>query len=350
MSGGETYRLRSSIDAFVDRHGDLCLVWAGSRDLVIRAPVPADVALVQRLADGPATRADLVGAGFDPASLDALVAAGAALVRPPGVATLDGEDAERFSRQLPYLAELGDEHALQRRLRAATVTVVGCGGLGTWTLAACACAGIGHLVLVDDDAVELSNLNRQLLYRREDVGTAKANASAAWVRAFDPAIRVTPVVQRLASAADAAALLAGADAVVLAADEPPYELARWVNAACVAEGTPFLVAGQVPPLVKVGPAYGIEGGPCFTCHETALRRESSAYDDYAAFLRTRRSPVSTLGAAAGVAGALLGLEIMHLLLGVRPATAGGVLVLDARTLEVRRHAVERDPRCPSCRG
>jgi bacteriocin biosynthesis cyclodehydratase domain-containing protein len=349
------YRLRPSLEPFVGRGGELYVVRPGGDDLVVRDPEALDVALVRRLERAAGTAAELagaLGAGIDAVQrkLDSLAAAGLVLVREPAPSLLGPEDAERFARQLPYLAELGDEQALQRRIRDARVAVLGCGGIGTWVIAALVGAGVGRLTLVDDDRVALSNLNRQMLYARRDVGAAKVSAAAAWVRAFDPAVEVCERDLRLRGPADVAAAIAGADAVVLAADQPPYAIARWVNAACVRAVTPFCVAGQLPPLVKVGPTYVPGEGPCFACHERALRGASAAYDDYVASRATAPATGSTVGAASCVAGGLLGLELMHLLAGLRPATVDCALIVHMQTLEVRREPIRRHPDCELCGG
>jgi molybdopterin-synthase adenylyltransferase len=226
--------------------------------------------------------------------------------------------------------------------------VLGCGGIGTWVIAALAGAGVGRLTLVDHDRVELSNLNRQMLYARGDVGAPKVRAAAAWVRAFDPTVEVRERELRLRGPGAVAAAIAGADAVMLAADQPPYAIARWVNAACVRARTPFSVAGQLPPVIKVGPTYVPGEGPCFACHERALRSASAVYDDYVASRATAPATGSTVGAASCVAGGLVGLELMHLLAGLRPATQDCALIVHMRTLEVRREPIRRRPDCELC--
>ena len=339
----------------MDRHGELCLVRPGGQDLIVRRPEATDVALVRELRDVWATAEDLAQrVGVDAAvvqhKLDSLAAADLVVVNTASpAAPLAGEDAERFSRQLPYLAELGDDVRLQRRLRDSTVAVIGCGGLGTWAIAALACVGVGRMVLIDDDRVALSNLNRQILYSRADVGTAKVGAAATWVNGFDPAIRVRAVERRMASADDVVANVASADVVVLAADWPPYEISRWVNAACLQARIPFIAAGQLPPIVKVGPTYVPGAGPCFTCHETALAKSSRSYEDYVAFRGSEPTTAPTLGPGSCIVGGMLGMELLHLLTGQVPATQGVAVLLNMTTMTIRHERVDRDRDCAACK-
>jgi molybdopterin-synthase adenylyltransferase len=267
---------------------------------------------------------------------------------PGALAQLSDEDRERFSRQLLFLGERGDPAVLQRRLRDASVLILGCGGLGSWAAAAVACVGLGRLILVDDDRVDLSNLNRQILFPRSSVGRPKVEMLRSWLAGFDPDLGVAAHVLRIEGPDDVAVLLPGVDAVVLAADTPAYEIGRWVNRACVSAGVPFLTAGQLPPILKLGPTYIPGAGPCLACHEIALRSESPLYDDYASH-RSRAEPTAaTLGPGSGLLGSMLALELMHLLIGERPTTADAALILDMRTFEIRREDVRRQADCPSC--
>jgi bacteriocin biosynthesis cyclodehydratase domain-containing protein len=329
-------RLHPSVEVFEAADGDVYLLRAGGAPAaVVRRPQPADRLLLRRLAAGPVTA---LPESEEAGRLAPLRAAGL-VVEVREVAPLDAAAAERFSRQLPYFAESGDPAGVQRRLRAAAVTVIGCGGLGTWTLAALAGLGVGRFTLVDDDRVEPSNLNRQVIYAAADIGARKVDAE----------VEVRTVSSRVASVDDAAAVTTGADAVVLAADWPPYELARWVNSACVAAGVPFLTAGLQPPLLKVGPMYTPHRGPCFACHERRLAAEFPFYRELADYRRAHPAPATTLAPAAGAVGTLVALEVMHLLIGDEPvATEGRAFLLDMRTLEQRWEAIERDPDCPVC--
>ena len=352
VTGTPRYRLRGSVEPVAGGDGSLFLVRAGSEDLVVRDALPSDHRMVELLAAGEPSVAELADAlGLSEAAvrekLDALAGAGVlapAASSPP----LDPEDAQRYVRQLPYLAELGDERDLQRRLGAARVTVIGCGGLGTWALAALASAGVRHVRIVDDDVVELSNLNRQIVYGVSDVGKAKVEAAAAWLSAFDPRVEVERLVLRVDGPDAAARVAAGADALVLAADAPPYVLGRWVNSACVEHGVPFISAGQLPPLLRVGPLYVPGRTACFECHERALRRLSADYDGYVRHLQASPYRGATIGPASGIAGTMLAMELVHALVGAPAATAGAAVLLDMRTLRTRLEPVARDAGCRAC--
>ena len=359
MTSDRMYRLRGSVEPFVDRHGALYFLRPGAADLVVHHPGAADVALVGALSSDARSLAQLLAdpalSELDEGALkEKLVALDAANLLqssdPAASAWLTEEDHERFSRQLLYLGELGEPATLQRRLREATVLIIGCGGLGSWASAAVACLGLGHLILVDDDRVALSNLNRQILYPRSALGRLKAESAKAWLSAFDPELLVTAHPRRIGSPDDVTACLADVDAVVLAADMPAYELGRWVNDACAAQRIPFLTAGQLPPILKVGPTYLHGGGACFSCHEIALREESPVYDDYAAYRAGVEPSAPTLGPASGVVGSMVALELMQLLIGSRPTTADAAVIIDMRTFEMRREEIRRRPDCPVCGG
>jgi bacteriocin biosynthesis cyclodehydratase domain-containing protein len=332
--------------------GSLFLFRAGDEDLHVRDATREDRELIERLAAEPATPAELAAALAlpEPVVAEKLAALRAAGVLVPAASSppLPAADGARYARQLPWLAEFGDERDLQRRLGRARVTVVGCGGLGTWALAALLAAGVRNLRLADDDVVAPSNLNRQVLYGPGNVGSLKVRAAAAWLRAFDPRAEVEALALRIGSPADAAAVVDGADAVLLAADEPPYALARWFNSACLAAGVPFIAGGQLPPLLKVGPLYVPGRTACFTCHERLLRRTSLGYDAYAGRAGAAAERGATLGPASGIVGTLLASELVQLLIGAEPASAGAALLLDLRTLLVRREPVPRDSGCPDC--
>ena len=97
------------------------------------------------------------------------------------------------------------------------------------------------------------------------------------------------------------------------------------------------------------PTYVPGAGPCFACHETALRNASPAYDDYVRYRAAEPITAPTLGPASCVVGGLIGLELMHVLADQVPATTGTAILVHMRTLDVRREQINRDPDCQACK-
>jgi len=356
-------RLKRTVEVFPASDGAIYLLRGGGEaDFAIERAEPRERALLGLLRDGADSAGELAarlveqGHDADVASvaetLDDLAGLGL-LEEADGAAErlLGSEQAARYDRQLAYFADLepGGAAAAQLRLARARVAIVGVGGLGTWTAAALACAGVGRLVLVDDDRVDLSNLNRQLLYRRADVGRPKVEVAAEALTAFNPAITIVARRRRVDEPAAAAEIVEGADFVVETADWPPYELSRWLDAACRRHRIPRITAAQFPPYVRIGPAY-LPGRPgCLECQERAARRAFPLYDRLQAHRRDRPETAATLGPASGIIGAALAMEVTHHLTGIAtPATAGAGITIDLRDWSVQRDAIERDPGCRSC--
>ena len=333
------YRLRPSVELFPASDGTVYVLRPGEPDLALRNLDGAARTGLDALGHTP-VRAGELGAGAA-GVLATLEAAGVVMPADP-----EATPSARHARQEPYLAALG---LSQERLSEACVVILGCGGLGTWALAALAGLGLGRLVIADDDTVELGNLNRQILFGEADLGERKIDCAARWVRAFDPGLRVETHGQRVRGPGDVERLLGGADALVQAADWPPYELNRWVNAACIAHRVPFITAGQVPPLLRVGPFYLPGRTACFECHERRLRASSPLYDELVRFRQASDEPAVTLGPSSGLIGTMVAGEVLHLLADpASVATAGRAMLLDMRTLQQRWEVIRRDPGCPAC--
>jgi molybdopterin/thiamine biosynthesis adenylyltransferase len=264
---------------------------------------------------------------------------------------LGAEGARRYDRQLAYFADVrpGEAARLQAILRRARVAIVGVGGLGTWTASALACAGVGHLTLVDDDTIDLSNLNRQVLYRRADLGRPKVEVASEALRAFDPAVSIDPRRTRITSASDAQRVVAGHDFVVELADWPPYELSRWLDAACWPAGIPRVTAALYPPTVRIGPTYLRGTTPCLACQEAVSQAAFPLYDELAALRATRPTVAPTLGPPCALIGGAIAMDVVHHLTGIAaPATLGTALIVDTRDMRVEREPVPRRAGCDRC--
>jgi bacteriocin biosynthesis cyclodehydratase domain-containing protein len=365
-----TYALRDMVEAFPAADGAIYFLRGGTHaEHVLDEPTDLDRRVLELL-HRPSTRGELLAAapGATEAELDELLGALDELglldtvsgdAAPPA-APLDAEALARYDRQLPYLASAGAASGAasagaasgaeaQRRLLEATVAIVGCGALGSWTAAGLACAGVGRLVLVDDDSVELSNLNRQLLFRRGDVGRPKVEAAAEALAAFDPRIEVAGIRRRVRGPEDVEAVTAGADLIVATADDPPYAIEHWVNAVAMRRRIAHVSASQFPPFVRVGPLVrpGITG--CIECQHLAARRAHPDYEALVRYRETHRRTATALGPLAALVGSVLSTDATHLLAGVAaPATQGRALIVDSRSLAIAAEPVERDPDCELC--
>jgi molybdopterin-synthase adenylyltransferase len=262
-------------------------------------------------------------------------------------------ELERFDRQLRYFSDVSSggitPSTCQEQLREAKVAVLGVGGLGGWSAWALACCGVGEMWLIDGDRVEISNLNRQILYTEADIGLLKVECAAARLRSFNSAMTVTTEARRLESEADIAEFIAGSDVVIDAADWPAHEIERWCNSACFEAGIPYITMSHFPPVARVGPLYVPGETGCYVCQEISYRRDYPLFDIAIEQRRAKPSPAATLGPACGLIGGQVGMEILHLLTGLsRPATQGVAYIYDLRTMEVKRELVVPEPECPIC--
>ena len=259
----------------------------------------------------------------------------------------------RFDRQLRYFSDIGSNGSTpsqcQDRLRGAKLAVLGVVGLGGWAAWALACTGVGEMWLVDGDRVEVSNLNRQILYTESDIGRLKAEAAAERLGAFNSAMKIKATAKRLESEAELAEFIAGADIVIDAADWPAHEIERWCNSACFEAGIPYITMSHFPPVARVGPLYVPGKTGCFACQEAAYRRDYPLFDLVIEEQRAKPSPAATLGPACGLIGGQVGLDVMHHITGLCEASTLGVAhIYDLRTMEVKREAVVPEPGCPVC--
>ena len=258
-----------------------------------------------------------------------------------GLPTVKGadEDAdflERYSRHL-RLPQVGLEG--QRKLAAAKVLVVGAGGLGSPASYYLAAAGVGTLVLADDDVVDRSNLQRQILHTEARIGEPKVSSAAAALSALNPRVRIE--AHRLRVTADSVdALVRDVDVVVDGADNFPV---RYVlNAACLRHGKP-LVYGAVHRFegqVSVFDAGRKRGqAPCYRC----LFPEPPAAED-----APNCAEAGVLGVLPGVVGLLQATEAIKLLLGLGEPLSGRLLHFDALGMRFRETRLRPDPACPGC--
>jgi molybdopterin-synthase adenylyltransferase len=251
---------------------------------------------------------------------------------------LNDEELERYARHL-VLREVGGVG--QAKIRKARVLIVGAGGLGSPAALYLAAAGVGEIGIVDDDAVSLSNLQRQILFITQDVGRPKVEAAVEHLTALNPGVKITPHRIRL-TAANVKSLIADYDIVADGSDN--FATRFVVNDACYAERK-ILVSAAVTEFdgqLATYKAWDKSGAyPCYRCLFPAPPPAGTV---------PSCSETGVLGAAAGVMGSLQALEVLKEITGMGESLAGKILITDTLAWRFRIVALAPDPKCPLCGG
>ncbi|MEO5797667.1 MAG: molybdopterin-synthase adenylyltransferase MoeB [Rhodoferax sp.] len=239
----------------------------------------------------------------------------------------------RYSRHI-LLDDIGMEG--QERLLNAHALVIGAGGLGSPVALYLATAGIGHITLVDQDTVDLTNLQRQIAHSLDRVGQPKVDSARTAMQAINPEVHIT-TVQARADAALLDTLVAQADVVLDCCDN--FATRHAVNAACVRHRKP-LVSGaaiRMDGQISVFDARDT-ASPCYAC-------VFPPSDD---FEETRCAVMGVLAPLVGIIGAMQAAEAIKLLSGAGSSLAGRLQMLDARTMAWNEIRIPRDPACSVC--
>ena len=244
--------------------------------------------------------------------------------------SLSDAELDRYARHivLPQVGGLG-----QRRLKEASIAVVGAGGIGSALIPALAAAGIGALTIIDSDVVEESNLQRQPLFRERDTGYSKADLALQFVQRLNRFVKATPVQQRI-DAGNAAALLGGHDLVIDGSDNFATRLA--VSDSCISLGIPLLSAAAVQFQGQVGL---FRGRPCYRCF---------VGDAFDADDCDNCAELGVLGALTATVGSFAALVAINYIAGIGETQAGRLHLFDGEKLEWRTIGIPADPRCKAC--
>jgi len=246
---------------------------------------------------------------------------------------MDDTQLLRYSRHI-LLSELGVD--AQQRFGESHALIVGIGGLGNPVAQFLAAAGVGTLTLIDADRVDLTNLQRQILFDTGAVGRPKVEAAAARIAAVNPEVRVVQLSDRVGLAA-LAPLAATADVVVDCTDN--FATRHAINRACVAAKKPLVSGaairfdGQIAVFDARDPA-----NPCYHC----LFGEGDEFEE------TRCATMGVFAPLVGIVGATQAAEALKLLAPAGRSLAGRLLLIDALTMEWRELTVVKDPACPVC--
>lgn len=246
---------------------------------------------------------------------------------------LDDQALLRYSRHI-LLPEFGIEG--QERLAQSHALLIGAGGLGSPVALYLAAAGIGHLTIVDNDQVDLTNLQRQIIHTTSRIGQAKVHSAQIALMAINPLCTVTPLLQRVDAKA-LAQLVPQADIVIDASDN--FSTRHAINRACVASKKP-LVSGAATRFDGQISVFDLRcpDSPCYHC----LFPEEGDISD---------GPCATFGVFAplvGIIGSMEAAEAIKLCTALGQPLVGKLLLLEAQTMQWRQMRFTRDPACPVC--
>ncbi|MGF7171597.1 adenylyltransferase/sulfurtransferase [Sphingobium xanthum] len=240
------------------------------------------------------------------------------------------DQLERYARHI-VLREIGG--AGQARLRGAHVAIIGAGGIGCPAIAYLAAAGIGTLRVIDGDEVSLSNLQRQILFGADDVGTPKAEAARAAAQRLNPDCHVIPINQRV-DADNAATLLREADIILDGCDN--FETRLAVSDAATRLRIPLVSAAVGSFEGQIGVWRGWEeGAPCYRCLVGDTKTDPA---------RTCAEE-GIVGALTGIIGSMAALEVIRQLVPFGASMAGKLIVFDLLSRRLRELSIPRDPAC-----
>ena len=247
---------------------------------------------------------------------------------------MNDEQLLRFSRQimLPTMDVAG-----QQELVDATVLIVGMGGLGCPAAMYLSAAGVGHLIIADDDTVEITNLQRQIAHEQSNLGESKVSSAEATLKGLNPDVRITQIKNRLEGDLLEQAVVS-ADVVVDASDNFNTRFA--VNQSCLKNKKPLVsgaairMEGQVAVFDSENPE-----SPCYQC------LYSECDDDDASC-----SQNGVMAPLVGIIGSVQAMETIKLITGIGNSLVGRLLLLDAATMQWREMKLPRDPSCPACGG
>lgn len=238
----------------------------------------------------------------------------------------------RYARHLS-LPEIG--LAGQAKLRRASVLVIGAGGLGSPALLYLAAAGVGRLGIIDPDRVELSNLQRQILYATAACGTAKVEEARARLLALNPHLQIDVYPESFVLG-NATRLIAGYDWIIEGSDQ--FATKYLANDACVLAGKPY-VGASIRAFSGMLAVYAAPTGPCYRCLFPEPPNPATI---------PSCAQAGVLGTVPGLFGTLQAHETIKLILGIGEPLIGALLTVDLLTMRFQRLRLPRDPYCPVC--
>ncbi len=265
-------------------------------------------------------------------------------------------ERHRFKANLDYFSFYSTFQSspwtMQEKLKSAHVTIIGIGGFGSSLLFHLGGLGVTQVKVVDFDTVDLSNLNRQMLFNEADIGKLKIDVAKDFMARFYSDMKVETVHKQILSVEDAASVIQGTDLVILAADQPLFLLQRWINKACVNLQTPFVVGG-----INVISGFLLTVSPLETgCIDCLHIQQSERYPDYVQSVSNilrfdNQIPNSAIVSNLMIICGMISSEIFRYFTGVGPLVSKGTMInIDFMTLEKEKaiDLSQRHAACPTC--
>jgi molybdopterin/thiamine biosynthesis adenylyltransferase len=247
--------------------------------------------------------------------------------------TFSETELNRYARHI-VMREVGGTG--QKRLKNAKVLVIGAGGLGSPALMYLAAAGVGTIGVIDDDVVDNSNLQRQVIHRDADIGTPKVFSAERAMRAQNPFVTVRPYQRRL-DADTAADLIADYDIVLDGTDN--FDTRYLANRICVAQGKPLISGALSQWEGQISVFHPKKGGPCYQCIFPEAPAEG---------LAPSCAEAGVISPLPGVIGTMMAVEAMKLITGAGAVLRGEMMIYDALWGETRKFTLKQRDDCPVC--
>ena len=264
------------------------------------------------------------------------------------------DELERYSRSAAYFSWIdttprNSKYDIQAKLKKSRVTLLGLGGSGSSVAMSLVAAGVNSLHCVDFDRVELSNLNRQLLYNEKDINKSKLAQGISHLREINSNVNVTGQELKVQSTSDIIPLMKNCDLFILCADKPQELILQWTNKAAFDTKTPWMMCLYAGPMLVVG-TFTPGQAPCYECMKHNENDKNSARDgDQTEYLYNTLDVNAVIAPTASLTGHLGALEAIYFLAGLQPQTVGRIF---HQNLMIYDHTYYIEPpfwaECPVC--
>jgi len=249
-------------------------------------------------------------------------------MKKPGLLPIE---KQRYARQL-IIPEIGEEGQL--KIKAASVLIVGSGGLGSASALYLAAAGIGRLGILDSDIVDISNLQRQIIHTTATIGEPKVNSARSYLENLNPSVTINALRLRL-SRENVHAVVRDYAIIIDAADN--FTTRYLLNEACVEQGRPFIY-GAIYQFYGQMSVFWAPKGPCFQC----VFHQNPEWNEY------EREIIGVVGVIPGTIGTLQGMEAIKIILEKGTPAVGRLILYNGLDMKFQEVLLKKDRACPIC--